>query len=232
MKVILGPLIAQGSGKLGGLVMSRNRGGTYARRRAHPTIVTSDAANQAKNTFAHVSAAWAKLGVSAREAWTLWGANNPIKDRIGSTITLDGHASYVRCNALQELAGVDEVELPPTVGPPRGLLHVDTTGIVSSSILNVTFDPPQTGLSTLLMLTAAIKTSAARNYVKGSTRLCGFSGAMPVSQWNILTLVQERLGTLQNDDILHIAVATFDPATGLRSLPLSASAPLSGIPET
>lgn len=230
MKFIPGPLAAQLSGKLGGTVASHNRGGPYFRRRAKPVISTTQFSEDVKSNFATVSGAWADLSDAARQAYTLYGANNPITDRVGQKITLDGHATHLRINALQEAAGAALLPLPPTVGPPDGLMNLDCTGVVSSSILNVTFTPSQATTSSILMVRAAVMTSAARNFVKGKLKLTGFSPVAQVSQFNVLTLVQDRIGTIQNGQYLHLEVATYCPQTGLSSLPLSCSAELSGLP--
>jgi len=229
MKFIPGPLAAQLSGKLGGAVASHNRGGPYFRRRAKPVISTTQFSEDIKSTFATVSSAWSDLSAASRQAYTLWAANNPITDRIGQKITLDGHAAYLKVNALQVAAGADHLPLPPTVGPPDGLSTVSVDGSVTSQILNVSFAPSQASTSAILMLRAAVMTSAARNYTKGKMKLCGFSAPAVVSVINVMTLVQDRIGTIQNGQYLHVELSTYDTATGLHSLPLTAVAQLSGI---
>lgn len=229
MKFIPGPLAAQLSGKLGGAVASHNRGGPYFRRRAKPVISTTQFSEDIKSTFATVSSAWADLSAAARQAFTLWAANNPITDRIGQKITLDGHATFLRINALQVAAGHALLTLPPTVGPPDGLSSVSCDGIMVSSILLAQFTPSQATTSSLLLLRAAVMTSSARNYTGGKMKLCGFSAAAQVSSFNIATLLADRIGTIQNGEYLHLQLSTYNPNTGLRSLPLTAVAQLSGI---
>lgn len=228
MKFIPGALGTNLSGKLGAAVASHNRGGSYFRRRSKPVVVTTSYAEDVKSTFAEVSGAWKSLSDAQREAWTLWAANNPITDRIGQKITLDGHAAFVECNALQTAAGAALLDLPPATGSPSGLESLDVDGAIVSSRLNIEFTPSQATMSTLLMIRAAVTTSAARNYVEGKLKLCGFSGAGQVSQFDVLSLIESRIGTLQDGEYLTVRVGTYDPATGLKSMPLTAKAVVSG----
>jgi len=228
-KVILGPMVGQASGKIGGMVFSRNRGGTYVRRRAHPTTNTSQWAESAKDTFSLVSGAWAGLTAAAREAWHTWSSNNPIVDRVGNRITLDGHAAYLRVNCFRNAVTGSSLALPPVIGPPAGLATLSLSGAVVSSALNASFTPSQATTSMLLTVMGCIKESAARQYVKGSLRYLGVSAAAQTSTINVLSMLQTRLGTLQNGDVVHVQVGTYDPVSGLRSLPLSASAEITGL---
>lgn len=228
MKFIPGPLAAELSGKLGGTVASHNRGGAYFRRRSKPVIVTSEAAEKQKGAFATVSAAWKELGDAAREAWKIWAANNPVVDRVGQKVTLDGHAAYLQCNCNQIAAGYPTNDLPPVVGPPDGLATVDVDGAIVSGHLWLNFTPSQATTSQILMMRAAVVESAARNYVKGKLRVIGYSDEAMISQIDILGLTEARLGTIQNGEYLHVTACTYDPATGLTSLPLSAKAEISG----
>jgi len=229
-KIILGPMVGQASGKIGGMVFSRNRGGTYVRRRAHPTTNTSPYSEAVKAAFASVSTAWGSLDAAGRQAWQVWSANNPIVDRVGQKITLDGHAAYCRVNCFRELIDDSLLDLPPVVGPPAGLQSLSVDGAMLSGTILASFTPSQATTSMRLALQAAVKESTARQYVNGSFRHCGVSDLALTSTLDVITLVEDRLGTLQNGDVLHIKLSTYDPASGLRSLPLSASAEISAIP--
>lgn len=228
-KVILGPMVGEVSGKLGGAVFSHNRGGTYVRRRAKPTTVTSDAAQAAKAAFGQVSGAWAHVSAMARDAWKTWAANNPRVDRLGQKVTLDGHAAFVWCNSRQVAAGGAVLLTPPAEGPPDALQTLTLDGAVVSSALMLRFTPSQLGTSQRLQLQAAIQASAARNYVEDKLRVIGYTAEAVVSQVDILALVQARLGTLQNGDTLHVRAATYNDSTGLCSMPLSDRALISGM---
>lgn len=230
MKVIPGPLAAEMSGKLGGVVASHNRGGMYFRRRAKPVIVTTDAALLAKARFSAVSEKWSELTVPQREAWTLWGANNPIVDRVGAKITLDGHASFVRCNCLMATLPASMLTLPPTDGPPLGLTSMSLNAVLGTGKVEIVFAATPLVDTVRLKVLACVTTSAARNYVKGQLKLIGISAAAAASPLDIKTLVEARIGTLQVGDYLHVEVCTWDAATGLSGSVWSDSSVITTLP--
>ena len=224
MKVILGPIIGQASGKLGGLVMSHNRGGTYARRRAHPTIVTSDPALDAKARFSTASAYWGGLTEQVREAWSLWAANNPIVDRVGNKITLDGHAAYVRCNSMRGyLFGGVLMTGPPVDPAPVPLTSLSLAVTAVTYAIQIVYTPTPCVEPHRLMIWGGVTTSPARKYMKGSYKLCGLTDAAEVSPLQIKSMLQNRLGTIQVGDYVHVQVATYDFLSGLKGQPLTAS---------
>lgn len=228
-KVTLGPMVGEASGKLGGMVFSHNRGGTYVRRRAKPVVVTSSAAEATKASFGAVSNAWAGLSQLLRDAWKTWAANNPRVDRLGNKITLDGHAAFVWCNSRQVAAGDSVLSLPPTVNAPDALSTLTLAGAAVSSALMVNFTPSQVASSQRLQIKAAIEASPGRNYVEDKLRVIGYTSAGLASQINIMTMLQARLGTVQNGDTVHLRVATYDGRSGLSSMPLSTAALISGL---
>ena len=222
MKVILGPLVGQASGKLGGMVASRNRGGTYLRRRAHPVVVTSPEALATKARLAAVSAAWNDLTEAQREAWTLYAANNPITDRVGQKITLDGHTVYVKCNSLMSYIGAAYTTLPPTTPPPNALQTLSLTGDIGAGSVTAVFTATPLEAWQGIQLWANVEVDAARKYIEGRYRMCAISAGAQASPYDIQTVVEARLGTLQVGQVLHVRASVFDRSTGLRSLPLTA----------
>lgn len=228
MKVILGGLIGEASGKVGGVVFSHGRGGPYVRRRAKPVIVTTQAAMDAKARFSTASAAWSALDSPSREAWTLWSANNPIVDRLGNKITLDGHAAYVRCNTLLSYVGEPLLDLPPTHGAPAGLSALALVVTPTTHAIQVTWTPTPLVEPTRLLIRACIETSLARNYVKGALKLCGITDAAEISPLEIRSMMENRLGTIQVNDYVHVECCFWDVDTGLTGMPLSASIQVTG----
>ena len=229
MKFIPGGLGTNLSGAMGATVASHNRGGSYFRRRSKPTISTTSFAEEAKERFSEVSAGWSLLSAASREAWTLWAANNPITDRIGQKITLDGHSAFTKCNVMQTWAGGDAINLPPVDPPPVPLQTMSINGAVVSSALNVYWNWQPSQVSQVLMIKAAVMASSARNFVKGKLKLLAVGDGAGGSQMNILTAIQDRIGTIQNGERLHVAVSVYDPVSGLQSMPVTDADEISGI---
>lgn len=110
MKIIpalTGPM----SGKLGGMVASRNRGGQYFRRKAVPVNPDSTRQVEVRSNFATLISYWNNLLTPAeRDSWTQWAANTPRIDSLGQTHILTGQNAFVGYNSLRLQAGLAVVE--------------------------------------------------------------------------------------------------------------------------
>lgn len=106
MKIIpalTGPM----SGKLGGMVASRNRGGQYFRRKAVPVNPDSNLQTAVRSNFATLISQWNNLLTPAeRDSWIQWAANTPRIDSLGQTHILTGQNAFVGSNSLRLQAGL------------------------------------------------------------------------------------------------------------------------------
>ena len=115
MKIIpamTGPM----SGKLGGMVASRNRGGQYFRRKAVPVNPDSPLQVARRSAFASLIALWNnELTPAERDGWTVWAANTPRIDSLGQTHVLTGQNAFVGCNSLRIIASQTVLRSAPTI---------------------------------------------------------------------------------------------------------------------
>ena len=107
-------LITQGSGSIGGVTVSRNRGGMYFRARAVPTNPNTPQQQAVRNNFGILSAGWSLLSAANRALWSVYAANTPVINALGDTIYLTGQQMYIRCNAVRLQAGLTAVSAGPT----------------------------------------------------------------------------------------------------------------------
>lgn len=91
----------QASGKVGGVVFSRNKGGSYIRNRTKPTNKNSQRQQERRAAFAEASQLWATQATNdQRLGWDSWATSNPIKNRLGETIPNTGRLAFIRVNAF------------------------------------------------------------------------------------------------------------------------------------
>jgi hypothetical protein len=223
-KTQLGAMLGQISGSIGGTTFSRNRYGTYARRRAHPTIVVSEAALAAKSRMAEVSRAWSGLTTDQQEAWKTWAANNPITDVLGERQVLSGNAAYIQVNNLLVYCGESQLSVPPVADPPPGLLSVTLTANIGAGDFEVAFTDTPLAAGNLLLVWVAVTDDESQEYVKNKLRLVAYSTTAKVSPWDIEAEVEARFGSLQVGQLVTVQLQVLDTNTGLRSLPLQDSA--------
>jgi hypothetical protein len=223
-KVQLGPMVGQASGAIGGMVFSRNRGGVYVRRRAHPTVSQSSYAIAAKETLSLVSQAWQDQTAASQAAWKIWSANNPVMDRLGERITLAGNAAFIRVNALRMRIIGTMLLVPPVGDPPTPLTALTLSADLGAGNFQIDFEATPLGASERLVYWAAVSNGASQQYVENKLRLCGWSSPAQVSPYTgCETEIPGRLGTLQNGQLITIRGFVYDGATGLISLPLAAT---------
>jgi len=104
-KIVFGGGVSQASGKIGGTVYSRNKGGAYSRNWVMPTNPQTSRQTNQRNLLALKSAAWRTLSDGERDAWVSWAGDNPILDRLGNSIVLSGAQAYNRININRTNAG-------------------------------------------------------------------------------------------------------------------------------
>jgi hypothetical protein len=104
-KIQFGGGVSMASGKIGGTVYSRNKGGSYSRNWVVPTNPQSAKQSTQRNLFALKSAAWRDLTDEQRTAWESWAGDNPILDRLGNSIVLSGAQAYSKININRTNAG-------------------------------------------------------------------------------------------------------------------------------
>lgn len=109
-------LMTVGSGKVGGIVASHNRGGTYFRKFTIPVNTNTAQQQVLRNAMSSLQTRFAQtLTAAQRTGWNTYGANVPTTNTLGATIHLTGQQWYVKCNSLRVQVGLTIVDAPPVV---------------------------------------------------------------------------------------------------------------------
>lgn len=104
-KIVFGGGVSQASGKIGGTVYARNKGGSYSRNFVVPTNPQTAKQAAQRNLLGLKSAAWRSITDVQRDAWISWADENPILDRLGNSIVLSGAQAYNKINMNRTNAG-------------------------------------------------------------------------------------------------------------------------------
>jgi len=99
MKIKFGAIVVAGSGKIGGHVASKNRGGAYLRTKVTPTNPNTSSQNASRSLLGSLSTGWSGLQESQRNGWN--GAVNDYAstDIFGDIKNPSGINLYVKLNA-------------------------------------------------------------------------------------------------------------------------------------
>lgn len=180
--LITSQVIASGSGSVGGLTLSRNRGGMYFRARAVPTNPNSPQQQQVRNAMSFLAAYWRNtLTELQRAAWTTYGANTAMVNKLGAQVFLTGQQQFIRSNVPRlQNAGLTVnslvVNAPTTFN--LGNLTPCTVGSIDASDgdFEVNFtntDDWATTIGSGLLVYASRPQDPSINFFRGPYRLAG-----------------------------------------------------------
>lgn len=215
--MIPGVAVSQVSGRVGGTIFSRNRGGAYLRNGSIPVTVTTPYAQLIKGATAAASQAWAGEAADTREQWKEWATQNPVINRLGQSRTLSGHQAYVQLNARLLYAGFSAITSPPVGAAPAPFVPAVVTAEAGPSVCTVAYTPTPAPAGVAVQAFAYLANSPGVAYVRNRLALVTTSAAAAASPLDIAEEVEDRFGTLQAGQTLHLALRALDSTTGLVS---------------
>lgn len=222
-KIRAGSIAGQISGSVGGITFGHNRGGAYIRNRSLTVKHTTSYAMNAKQRFEAASSAWANLTDAQRLAWDSYAANYPITDAFGEKRILTGHQSFVGINSRRNIGGDAQLDLPPAADSPNGLTSLSLTGDIGAGAFTLVYTPDPIAATEKLWMYGCILPHAGINYVKNRLKFIGLSSAAEQSPYDWQADFVARCGTPVVGQIVVAWIHVYDTASGLISLPRSAS---------
>ena len=215
--IIPGAMVSQASGRIGGTIFSRNRGGAYVRNGSIPTTVTTRFAQQIKSVTAAQSQAWAGLDAAEQEQWREWATQNPVINRLGQSRTLSGHQAFVQINGRLVYAGFSPLASPPVGDAPAPFFPGTVTFVDAPLALTVAFTPTPAPAGIAVQCYAYLANSPGVSYVRNRLALVTTSTVAAATPLNIAEDVEDRFGTPQVGQTLHIGLRALDTTSGLVS---------------
>jgi hypothetical protein len=220
MKTLFGSIIVAGSGKLGGHVASKNRGGTYMRTRVTPSNPQSEDQTKARNRLSSISTLWKTLTAAQVLAWNqaveFWKGTNIF----GNSITPSGFNLFQRLNNNLVQIAESEITTPPT--PEE--VPVIITGVlaaVHAGAVTVTFtvDPVVTDSTVIVSATPTIP--ASQSFVKNKFCQIGIMPAPVTHVVTLTTLYNARFGVVgAAGNKLFVQMIQIVKATGQSGIPV------------
>ncbi len=189
-----GSIVGQVSGRIGGLVFSRNRGGDYVRNGPSPTNPQSSYQTAVRNALSLASAGWDTLTDSQRAAWVSWAQDHPVRNRLGESIRLQGNAAYVQLNSRLAYLGTAIVVAPPAVNAPDPLLSVTPTFDIGAGNFQLAYTATPLGAGLKLWVLGCLLGSPAITFVKNRLRHFYTSAAAAASPADLDTAFSARFG--------------------------------------
>jgi hypothetical protein len=143
-KIKLGAIVVAMSGKLGGHVFAKNRGGAYMRTKVTPSNPQSTAQMSVRGAFASISSSWSGLTAAARESFNSFVNAYQTTDIFGDIKNPSGKTLFQRLN--QNLSNSGQALIATCVAPTE----VPFAGLTSAifDISGTSFDAATSGTTT------------------------------------------------------------------------------------
>lgn len=212
-----GPLVGQVSGRVAGVVFARNRGGAYVRNGPSPVQPRTIYQQAVRNALAVASAAWNDLTDNQRQAWSEWAKLNPIKNRIGESVTLQGNAAYVQLNSRLAFLGIAPKTATPAVGSPSGLLTLSVTADIGAGDFELVFTATPLGTNERLILEGCNVRATDVKFIENRLVVFDTTDAAEASPYEIESPFQNRLGSVAVGDRIYVRAQVVDDRNGLVS---------------
>lgn len=178
MKIKFGAIVADGRGKIGGHVASKNRSGAYMRTKVTPTNPNTIAQSEVRSLFASLSQNWRMLTPAERLAW-----NNAVSDWQSTDIFGDikkptGLNLYVKLNANLSSVSAGLLTLPAQKGETPSAYPVSATySLATKSVTLVMSDNSGDTIDVIVRATPPV--SPGVSFVKSELRVIGnYQGAL------------------------------------------------------
>lgn len=143
-KVNFGTIASDARGKINGIVYSKNKFGSYTRRKVTPANPNSPAQSAVRSSLSVLAKNWSGLLTAAeRAAWISFAASYPRTDVFGNSIVITGLNMYISLNQRLNQIGSALIATPPPSNIVTPLTFDFTSYTAASSGNNITI--PITG---------------------------------------------------------------------------------------
>jgi hypothetical protein len=223
----IGLLSSAASGKLGGIVASHNRGGTYFRHHAVPVQPRTPAQTLVRNQLQGFSSAFKNLTQAQIAGWNALALTVTLKSKLGTTYNPTGQQLFVSCN--KHLAAINITALlsnAPTIPSIPGFTSftVATTSSYGYTTAITGTYTPSPSASFGIELRASSALSAGRTFV-GKSQFRTLSGYNPANTLptDLLTPFLAKFGPLPSSGMIAYELRYIDPASGFAGAPIRAT---------
>ncbi len=169
-QIVLGPLVANIAGSIGGSTFQRGPGIHTVRRKPIPILRRSTFTNGLRSVFLSLNMSWRSLTDIQRDAWQSEADLVTWTDRFGNVIPGKGYWLYKRCNLNRNVIGFAPITDPDTVPTFDAVTGIDLTLVIGAKF-ELKWDAPiPTQGSTYWAISATPPCSAGRSAAFGTFR--------------------------------------------------------------
>jgi len=218
-KVVFGAIVVDMRNKLGGHVFSKNKGGSFMRRKVSPAQPRTSAQTLIRAGMTTLSKRWGgTLLDTQRSAWAAFAQNNPTKDIFGATVVLTGEQTYIRLNQALLMVGATILDDPPADLSVQGVSAFTSAPNGTSPAFTISAITPAPLLATdNYMIWATRQLSPGRESLATYYRfVTNFQGNTSLP-FDIKTAYETKFGTLDTDKVLGLGIRVLNTLNGAQS---------------
>ena len=203
-KIKLGAIVTEISGKLGGHVFAKNRGGAYMRTKSTPTNPQTSYQMAVRALFAYISGLWSALTDAQRESFRSKVEGFATTNIFGDVKNPSGKTLHQKLNQNLLNSGQTKVDNCPDPAdvPFAGLVSV--AGAETVQALSATLSGITTGSKLIFYATPSL--SQGTKFVKNQLRQIGVVAGATAGAVNILALYTAKYGAVVEGDNVYIGV--------------------------
>lgn len=192
-KIKFGAMMVDASGKLGGQVFSKNRGGAYIRTKATPLNPQTTAQMAIRGIFASISSAWSGLTEESRQSFNNLVSSYARTDIFGDLRNPSGKNLFQRLNQNLVISGQAQITVcgEPQEVPFANLLFV--SGNVSDT--NLVASCAGDALGSKLVFWATPGLSQGTKFVKNKLRQISVQDGSASADYDIWADYLVKFGT-------------------------------------
>ncbi len=195
MKAEFGCIITDGSGKLGGKVVSKNHYGKYLKIKVSPAQPASTFRDVAQGYIRTLSRQWGTLTDDQRLTWFQAENDFKYKNVFGDTYKPAGYNLFLQHNINLLLTGQSVLLTAPSPGLSAAIQYASFFAFNSINIVVLSFSPVvPAGFA--YKVYASTAWSAGINYGKDKYRYLGYLLPGSVSPYDLSTMYNIRLGSV------------------------------------
>ena len=223
----IGLLSSAASGKLGGVVASHNRGGSYFRHHTIPTQPRTSAQRAVRNQLASLSSAFRNIGAANIAGWNALGSTVTLKSKLGTTYHPTGQQLFVSCNKHLLEAGINtELDIAPTIPTIPGIgtfaITQPSPGSAVTTIPWTVAGGLDSGMAVVVRATSV--QSAGRTFAgKSLYRTLGYANPASGLTADFFTLYTDKFGALPQAGVANFSLKYVDPSSGFAGPLVTAS---------
>lgn len=217
MKIQFGAIVVAGSGKIGGHVASRNRGGAYMRTKVTPVNPSTTAQLNARARLTGRSQAWRGLAQVSRDAWSAAVGLYSRTDIFGSLRNPSGFNLYQRINNNLLVVAAAVLIVP---GLPAAVLTTNIVTLVataSTQLLTLT-NSAIVPAGTAVKVFATAPQSPGVTFVKSEYRLITTLPAAAVAAQPLGGAYTTKFGAFVAGQKIFVRIEFINTLTGQNSV--------------